>query len=68
MQAVARMEKELGLSVDPRRYVHETLDQLIRASTPAPAPPEPAGGSTVDTKGGLSSRFRGLFGRGRQGS
>lgn len=61
MQAVVRMEKELGIAGDPRRYVHETLAQLAAVTTPVAAPvvaQEPA--PSIRDGGGLLKR---LFGR-----
>jgi acyl carrier protein len=38
MRAVAEAERELGLKIDPRRYLHETLGQLAMPEMPKPAP------------------------------
>jgi len=37
MQAVAEIDRRLSLKVDPRRYVYESLRQLVGASVAAPA-------------------------------
>ena len=63
MQAVAVAAKELGLSIDPRRYVNESLRQL--SSTP-PGSPAATGNDAPLTPepqvAGLLSRVRGVFG------
>jgi acyl carrier protein len=59
MRAIAEGERRLGLRIDPRRYVHETLQQL--AATPVQAAPAAAPTPDVDAPGLLSrvlARFR----------
>jgi len=57
MQAVVRMERELGIVGEPRRYVHETLAQLAAVHRPvAPAPKN----AESEGSGGLLKRW---FGR-----
>ncbi|MES1265233.1 MAG: acyl carrier protein, partial [Variovorax sp.] len=61
MRAVAEGEQKLGLKIDPRRYVYESLRQLAapaaavveapKAEEPKPAP--------------AKSRLFGMFGRGK---
>jgi len=55
MRAVSEGEQKLGLKIDPRRYVYESLRQLA-ATTPASAPVKEAP---------AKSRLFGLFGRGK---
>jgi acyl carrier protein len=65
MRAVADAERELGLKIDPRRYVYETLQQLRATAVPAAleavAPTEMA--SPDAPASGLLSRVLGRFGR-----
>jgi hypothetical protein len=59
---VAEAERDLGLKVDPRRYVNESLRQISASATATPAGAElhvdPAAPQT-----GLLSRVLGGFGR-----
>jgi acyl carrier protein len=64
MQAVTAMEQKLGLKVDPRRYVYESLRQLAATpggTTAAVAP-------TAKPEAPAKSRLFGLFGRKAAGS
>lgn len=63
MQAVSRMERDLGLVVDPRRYVYETLEQLIRASTAAATVSVSAPTSGREMRRTRYGWLRGWFGR-----
>ena len=60
MQAVAGMEQKLGLKVDPRRYVYESLRQLA-ATARSPAPPAAADAAKPEAP--VKSRLFGLFGK-----
>jgi amino acid adenylation domain-containing protein len=66
MRAVAEAECQLGLRVDPRRYVFETLQQL---SVPAPVPDDasavtvPVASDQARPPSGLFSRVLGRLGR-----
>jgi acyl carrier protein len=63
MRAAAETERLLGIKVDPRRYVNQTLQQLVSGDAAA----APVTGSTVPEKtarSGLVSRVLGRFGRG----
>jgi amino acid adenylation domain-containing protein len=59
MQAVTAMEQKLGLKVDPRRYVYESLRQLA-ATTGSDAAAAPA---AAKAEAPAKSRLFGLFGR-----
>jgi hypothetical protein len=64
MRAVADAERELGLKIEPQRFVFETLQQL---SAPAPVrlPVETeTAGAASPAPAGLMSRILGRFGRG----
>ncbi len=62
MRAVADSERILGLTVDPPRYVHETLRQLTSVpSATSDSKPPPAAAGAAPT--GLLSRMLGRFGR-----
>jgi acyl carrier protein len=62
MRAVTEGEQKLGLRIDPRRYVFESLRQLATTSTTAVAETvKPAATQAPPSK----SRLFGLFGRGK---
>jgi acyl carrier protein len=61
MQAVGAMEQQLGLKVDPRRYVYESLSQL--AATSADAAPAAATATAGKPEAPAKSRLFGLFGK-----
>lgn len=58
MQAIARMQEQTGLRVNPRRFIFETLAQVARAYEEAPLE-NPKKGS----RSGLMSRLAGAFGK-----
>jgi amino acid adenylation domain-containing protein len=66
MRAVAEAERQLGLKVDPRRYVYESLQQL---SVPAPVPDDasavtvPVASDQARPPSGLFTRLLGRLGR-----
>jgi amino acid adenylation domain-containing protein len=60
MQAVGAMEQKLGLKVDPRRYVYESLRQL--AASPVVAAPA-ASPAVAKPEVPAKSRLFGLFGK-----
>ena len=68
MQAVSRMERELGLVVDPRRYVYETLEQLIRASTISATVSVSAPKTVREMRRNRSGWLRGWIGRDQRDS
>jgi acyl carrier protein len=61
MRAVAEGEKQLGLKIDPRRYVYESLRQLAGPAAAVPAESAVA----VETPAQPKSKLFGLFGRGK---
>jgi acyl carrier protein len=61
MRAVAEGEKQLGLKIDPRRYVYESLRQLAAPVAAAPAPVAATAAAPAQPK----SKLFGLFGRGK---
>jgi len=61
MRAVSEGEQRLGLKIDPRRYVYESLRQLA-ATAPAPAA---TSGPAPAKEAPAKSRLFGLFGRGK---
>ncbi|MFN3493886.1 MAG: amino acid adenylation domain-containing protein, partial [Hydrogenophaga sp.] len=64
MQAVAAAARELGLSIDPRRYVNESLRQL--SSTPSSGSATSSADPALTQEplpSGLLSRVMGVFGR-----
>ncbi len=61
MQAVSAMEQKLGLKVDPRRYVYESLRQLAATSADAAPVAAPAAAAKPETP--AKSRLFGLFGK-----
>jgi acyl carrier protein len=65
MRAVADAERELGLKIDPRRYVYETLQQLSAAAVPATLETVSLteAASPDAPPSGLLSRVLGRFGR-----
>jgi len=62
MRAVSEGEQKLGLKIDPRRYVYESLLQLS-AAPEAPAADAPKADLTKAAP--AKSRLFGLFGRGK---
>ncbi len=68
MRAVSETERVLGIKIDPRRYVYESLQQLSQpgpsVSGAMPSAPEPvASGDAPVAQGGLLSRVLGRLGR-----
>jgi amino acid adenylation domain-containing protein len=67
MRAVAETEKQLGLKIDPSRYVYESLQQLSTGAVSEPAlaaTAEVGADNRASTApGGLLSRVLGRFGR-----
>ncbi len=59
MRAVSEGEQKLGLRIDPRRYVYESLRQLAAPAAPAAVASAPVKESPP------KSRLFGLFGRGK---
>jgi acyl carrier protein len=57
MQAVNEMERRMGVKIDPRRYVYESLRQLASAGAAAPA-----GGSDAVDHTGLAAIWADLLG------
>ncbi len=64
MRAAADAERELGLKVDPRRYVFESLQQLSESGANAPPDSVATEAALADVApSGLLSRVLGRFGR-----
>jgi amino acid adenylation domain-containing protein len=67
MRAVSESKRQLGLTVDPRRYVYETLEQLCATAPTADAAEAieavAIAAETAPATGGLLSRVLGRFGR-----
>jgi acyl carrier protein len=62
MRAVAEGDQKLGLKIDPRRYVFETLGQLAVA---AAAIPVAQTAKATPAEAPAKSKLFGLFGRGK---
>jgi amino acid adenylation domain-containing protein len=62
MRAVTEGEARLGLKIDPRRYVYESLRQL---AAPAEASGTSPAGAPVKPEAPAKSKLFGLFGRGK---
>ncbi len=63
MRAVADGERELGLKIDPQRFVFETLQQLSATSPAKPNVETETAGAAPPAPAGLVSRILGRFGR-----
>uniref|UniRef100_UPI0035AF4328 amino acid adenylation domain-containing protein n=1 Tax=Aquabacterium sp. TaxID=1872578 RepID=UPI0035AF4328 len=69
MRAVAETARVLGLKIDPRRYVYESLQQLAQGSSATQGAPDAGRAESIASEGaqaaqgGLLSRVLGRFGR-----
>src|SRR5690242_8927780 len=62
MQAVAETERRLGVKVDPRRYVYESLGQLAAASSTGKAAAAAPAPGAAGAEAGLSRIWAELLG------